>query len=89
VFVVIGARIVRSGPIRILALVTLASILAALFGGELLDPIRVPGIWFPFGIGVSRIQYIYAILIPLLGFLIVRTLAVKEKASIGDVPMKP
>src|SRR5262245_16432945 len=72
-FVVIGARIVRSGPIRILALVTLASIMAALFGGELLDPIGVPGIWFPFGIGVSRTQYVYAIVIPLLAFLIVRT----------------
>ncbi len=58
-FVVIGARIVRSGPMRILALVTLASIMAALFGGELLDPIGVPGIWFPFGIGVSRTQYVY------------------------------
>src|SRR5262249_26542948 len=44
--VVIGARIVRSGPMRPLALVTLASIMAALFGGELLDPIGVPGIWF-------------------------------------------
>jgi hypothetical protein len=76
-FVVIGARIVRSGPMRILALVTLASIMAALFGGELLDPIGVPGIWFPFGIGVSRTQYVYAIVIPLLAFLIVRTLTSK------------
>ena len=58
---------------RILALVTLTSIMAALFGGELLDPIGVPGIWFPFGIGVSRTQYIYAIAIPLLAVLIVRT----------------
>jgi hypothetical protein len=33
----------------------------------------VPGIWFPFGIGVSRSQYIYAIVIPLLALLIVRT----------------
>jgi hypothetical protein len=73
-FVVIGARIVRSGPMRILALATLASTMAALFGGELLDPIGVPGIWFPFGIGVSRTQYVYAIVIPLLAFLIVRTL---------------
>jgi hypothetical protein len=39
----------------------------------LLDPIGVPGIWFPFGIGVSRTQYIYAIAIPLLAVLIVRT----------------
>jgi hypothetical protein len=53
-----------------------------LFGGELLDPIGVPGIWFPFGIGVSRTQYVYAIAIPLLAFLIVRTLLFKENASI-------
>src|SRR5215813_11395966 len=77
-FVVIGARIVRSGPLRILALVTLASIMAALFGGELLDPIGVPGIWFPFGIGVSRTQYVYAIVIPLLAFLIVRASTSKK-----------
>jgi len=73
VFVVIGARIVRSRPVQILALVTLASIMAGQFGGELLDTIGVPGIWFPFGIGVSRTQYVYAIVIPLLAILIVRT----------------
>jgi hypothetical protein len=72
-FLAIAVRIVREGPIRILALVTVTSIIAALFGGELLDPIGVPGIWFPFGIGVSRTQYIYAIAIPLLAVLIVRT----------------
>jgi hypothetical protein len=81
-FVVIGTRIVRSGPMRILALVTLASIMVGLFGGELLDPIGVPGIWFPFGIGVSRTQYVYAIAIPLLAFLIVRILLIKENAVI-------
>ena len=73
-FVVIGARIALGGPMRVLATITLALIAVASFGGELLDPIGVPGIWFPFGIGVSRTQYLYAILIPLLGFLIVRTL---------------
>jgi hypothetical protein len=73
-FVVIGARIAGRGPMRILAPVTLASIMAGIFGGELLDPIGVPGIWSPFGIGVSRTQHIYAIAVPLLGFLIVRTL---------------
>jgi hypothetical protein len=71
-FVVIVARIVRGGPPRTLALLTLATVLAALFGSELLDPIGVPGIWFPFNIGVSRTQYIYAIGIPLLAVLIVR-----------------
>jgi hypothetical protein len=52
--------------------------MAGLFGGELLDTIGVPGIWFPFGIGVSRTQYIYAIVIPLLAFFIVRTLPAKS-----------
>ena len=84
-FVVIGARIVRGGPSRTLALVTLASIMAGLFGAELLDPIGVPGIWFPFGIGVSRTQYVYAIVIPLMAFLIVRTFGFKdERASISE-----
>jgi hypothetical protein len=81
-FVVVGARIVRSGPMRSLALVTLASIMAALFGGELLDTIGVPGIWFPFGIGVSRTQYVYATAIPLLAFLIVRNSPSKRNHSL-------
>ena len=74
VFVLIAARIVRGGARRALALATLALTILAFFGDELLDPIGVPGIWFPFGIGVSRTQYLYAIFIPLLGFLVVRTL---------------
>jgi hypothetical protein len=78
---VIGARIARDGPMRILALVTLASITAGLFGGELLDPIGVPGIWFPFGIGVSRTQYVYAMVIPLLALLIVRTFPANARTS--------
>jgi hypothetical protein len=77
-FVVIGARIVRRGPMRILALVTLVTTAAALFGGELLDTIGIPGIWFPFNIGVSRTQYVYAIVIPLLAFLMVKTLLPKS-----------
>jgi hypothetical protein len=77
-FVVIGARIVRSRPIQILALVTLATFIASIFGSELLDPLGVPGIWFPFGIGVARTQYIYAIAVPLLAILIARTLDSKS-----------
>jgi len=72
-FVLIGARLVRGRALRIHALITLALIVLSFFGGELLDPIGVPGIWFPFGIGVSRTQYLYAIFIPLLACLVVRT----------------
>jgi hypothetical protein len=80
-FGLIGARIVRISPMRILACLVLALIVIAFFGSELLDPIGVPGIWFPFGIGVSRTQFLYAITIPLLAILIVRTLVSKESAS--------
>jgi len=79
-FIVVGARIVRFGPLRILALATLASIMAAFFGAELLDPIGVPGIWFPFGIGVSRTQYIYALAIPLVAILMVRTIGLRQRS---------
>jgi len=81
-FIIIGGRIARRGPMRILAIINLALITVAFFGGELLDPIGVPGIWFPFGIGVSRTQYLYAILVPLLATLIVRTLGERRQAAI-------
>ncbi len=74
-FAVIAARIVRDGAARTLALITLAFTALAFFGGELLDPLGMPGIWFPFGIGVSRTQYLYALFIPLLAFLIAQTLS--------------
>jgi len=61
----------------------LASIMAAFFGSELLDPLGVPGIWFPFGIGVSRTQFVYAIAIPLLAVMIVRTSSLATSGSGG------
>jgi hypothetical protein len=78
--VLIVVRMVRRGPMRIMALSTMAFILAAQFADEL-SAIGVPGIWFPFGIGVSRTQYAYAIAIPLLALLIVRTLHSKSAPS--------
>jgi len=72
-FGLIAIRMIRSGPMRLMALATMASILVAQFAGEL-GAIGVPGIWFPFGIGVSRTQYAYAVAIPLLAWLIARSL---------------
>ena len=86
-FVVIAARIVLGGAPRPHALITLALTVIGMFGGELLDPIGVPGIWFPFGIGVSRTQYIYAVFIPVLAFLVVRTLGgSRPSAESASVP---
>jgi len=72
-FALLVFRSAGRGPQRLLAPVVLSAIVASYFGTELLDPLGVPGIWFPFGIGVSRTQYIYALLIPLLAILVART----------------
>ena len=80
-FAFIGVCIIRSGPMRILSTLVLVLIVLTLFSGELLDPIGVPGIWFPFNVGVSRTQYLYAIIIPLLAVLILRTLDQTTTAS--------
>ncbi len=88
-FIIMGARIVRDGTIRLPTLLALGLITIAYFGDELLDPAGVPGIWFPFGIGVSWTQYIYAALIPALAFVFVRstgkspTRAANQQVGIG------
>jgi len=75
----VALRIVRQGPTRAMALTTMAFILIAQFADEL-SAIGAPGIWFPFGIGVSRTQYAYAIAIPLLALLIVATLVARSSS---------
>lgn len=84
-FVVIGVRIARAGAMRVMALVTFALLVVSYFGGELLDPIGVPGIWFPFGIGVSRTQYVYAMFIPLLALLIVHTFSFLNPVTTNEM----
>ena len=71
--VLIIVRMVRGGAMRIMAVATMVLILAAHFSGELRS-IGINDIWFPFGIGVTLAQYAYAVAMPLLAWLIVRTL---------------
>ena len=72
-FGLIAMRMVRGGSMRIVAVATMALILAAQFSGEIRS-LGIPDIWFPFGIGVTLAQYAYAVAIPLLAVLIVRNL---------------
>jgi hypothetical protein len=83
-------RIVRDGPMRNMAIATMASIMVAHFAGELRS-IGLTDIWFPFGIGVTLAQYAYAIAIPLLALLIVRTLHSKSAnhAPYGRMSVQP
>jgi len=68
----IVVRVVRASPLRRLAVVTMALIMAAHLAGELRS-IGVTDIWFPFGIGVTLAQYTYAMATPILAWLLVRT----------------
>jgi hypothetical protein len=58
-------RILREGKLRPLALLAMLLACIGLFAEEL-SRVGVQGIWFPFGVGVSRTQYAYALLIPAL-----------------------
>ena len=53
------------GADRVLAAATLVAMAVALFADEL-SKIGVPGIWFPWGVGVSRTQYALAVVVPAL-----------------------
>jgi len=57
--------VARMGRRRPLALLTMLVMAVALFAAEF-SAIGVPGIWFPFGVGVSRTQFALALEIPLL-----------------------
>lgn len=43
---------------------------------KLFNMMGIPGIWFPFGVGVSRTQFAYAAFIPLMAVLLIRPKAV-------------
>ena len=60
--------VVRTASLRLLALPTILVVATALFAAEL-SAIGVKGIWFPFGVGVSRTQYALALALPLLAAL--------------------
>ena len=66
--IVLGLR--QRQPDRVLAFVVAMLAAASQFG--VLEALGVPGIWFPFGVGVSLTQYVYAALIVGLAVLLVR-----------------
>jgi hypothetical protein len=67
-FVWAAWNIVRRGCLRTFALITMITTGVAMFAEEI-NTIGVPGIWFPFGVGVSRSQYALSVAIPLLAVL--------------------
>jgi len=70
----IGLGVLRSAkPSAYLAALAAILVGIGLFATEL-NALGVPGIWFPYGTGVARGQYAYAVFIPLLFWLILTRL---------------
>jgi hypothetical protein len=65
----IGVRIARLGRHKVAALSAMALTSVGLFAPDL-SAMGVPGIWFPFNIGVSRSQYAYALALPVLAYVL-------------------
>ena len=61
----IAIRISLHGENRIVALAAMLFTTVGLFASDL-SALGVPGIWFPFNIGVSRSQYAFALALPLI-----------------------
>ena len=82
--VAILIRIVRHGNHEWLASAAMLLTATGLFASDL-SALGVPGIWFPFGIGVSRSQYAYALALPLVAFALV---ALKRGAMSATEPTR-
>ncbi len=63
--------IIRFGWKSLAAVIALILLCTGLFAAPL-SAIGIPGIWFPFGVGVSRTQFAYAVFIPLMAALLIR-----------------
>jgi hypothetical protein len=66
----------------LLALITVALVAIAIFAYEL-SVLHVPGIWFPFGVGVSRAQFAYAAMDIALLALLLRPRAAAERVVVA------
>jgi hypothetical protein len=62
----------RRQPDALLAFVVVLLVGVSQFSVEV-SALGVPGIWFPFGVGVSRTQYAYAAMVVALAVLLIRT----------------
>lgn len=82
-----SANIVRMPRFRFTAVAALLAMFVVLFSGEL-SKIGIPGIWFPFGVGVSLTQFALVAAIPLLAlFVHLRASPIRvENTRLAEVP---
>ena len=91
-FILILVYLVQAGlrkhpPDRWLTVSAVVLISAGLFASEL-SFLRVPGIWFPYGVGVSRTQFAYAAFDVVLFALLLRRMLYFAGSFRGLVPLK-
>jgi hypothetical protein len=81
--VAIAARIARHGTHRLLALAAMLLTSIGLFAADL-SALGIPGIWFPFNIGVSRSQYAYALALLVLAYALAAANEVRVSRANGE-----
>jgi hypothetical protein len=69
----------QAGKKAWLAVIAIVLLLAGLFAQEL-SAVGIPGIWFPFGVGVSRTQYVYIVFDVLLWVLLLQRMRQLRKS---------
>ncbi|HSC31747.1 MAG TPA: hypothetical protein VLD17_08475 [Gemmatimonadaceae bacterium] len=77
--IIISASLRRSRPIDWLSAAALVLVSIGLYAQEV-SALHVPGIWFPFGVGVSRTQYAYAAFAIVFFVVLYRRLAAHARA---------
>jgi hypothetical protein len=78
--------LLREGARSVLALLAMAVVAVGLFATNLGD-LHVKGIWFPYGVGVSRTEYSYVALVPILFVLLLgRLMGFARKAEGRRIP---
>ncbi len=82
---IVGLR--RRQPDRLLTFIVVLFVAASQFSGAL-TALGVPGIWFPFGTGVSLTQYLYVGIIVGLAALLIRSVQRGENRGQSTFPLR-
>lgn len=80
--IIVYQGVVRPGPRNWLAIVAMLVVSIGLYAQEV-STLGIPGIWFPFGVGVSRTQYAYASFAIVAFAVLLRRLAASARAGLA------
>lgn len=83
-FFIVYQGISKDGDRHWLMLLAVLLISIGLFAQEV-SALGVTGIWFPYGVGVSRTQYVYAAFIILMYFVLIRKMKMVQPVNVNEL----